>query len=102
MNPNQTYNSMKIDDMIKILFDRESQLHPKFAFLPKKINGQWIWFQTYYVQYESNTVEYLTSKVRKVVFATHTKEDVSVETLKGNIANGRLLTTRKRSIKPRR
>lgn len=102
MNPNQTKTniSVKIDDLVKALYLYESTLHKKFAYLPKRINGQWVWLTHYYVQYQARNpfMIWEHGPNKKIVYKCYTKEDIVAETLKGNVVNEQLLTTRKRSF----
>lgn len=86
-----------MDDIIREMFLYESTLYKKFAFIPKRIDDEWIWLTHYYVQYRANTPFFrYGNNEKKQIFKCYTAEFVVAETLRGNIKDGKLLTTRKR------
>lgn len=94
MNPNET--TAKMDDIIREMFMYESELHKQFAYWPKRIDKQWVWLTHYYIQYLATSPFMFNAANKKIIHKCYTAEWVLAETLKGNIVDGKLLTTRKR------
>lgn len=91
MNPNISKGHA---GLVKQIWKVESTLYKKFAWLPKHINDQYIWLQNYWVQYHFAKSIGINKSNR--IINRLTEKDYMAEILKGNIKDGKLLTTPKR------